>query len=921
MADSREDIFSFGMWVRRRRRALDLTQAALADQVGCAQVSIRKIEADVFRPSREIAEALATCLQIPADERAMFLRVARAERSAERLPAMLPSKSPPAASVAVAPVEMVETPSDVIPAPAPLPAGSRMLLSHNPLFVGREAVLLRLADVLNVCRSAPAGKTEIAAVTGLGGIGKTQLACEFVHRYGQCFPGGVLWLNFADPAAIPAEVAACGDVDTMHLSPGFSTLSLDEQVRRVQRAWEAPVARLLVFDNCEDVGLLDRWRPKYGGCRILITSRRRYWDPALGVQQLPLDVLPRQESLALLRTFRPDVSPGDPELDAIAAALGDLPLALHLAGSFLAKYRHAITSTQYLLRLHAPRVLDDRSLRSAGLSPTKHVQHIASTFEQSYERLDPTEPTDILARKLLAYAAHLAPGVPIPRWLLQTLTLTDGSDAVLLAEDALLRLIDLGLLEPDEDTLRLHRLLVAFVLAVVVDVDAQTVVEETMLWVVEDINMRGDLGSSLALQPHLRFIIEQAEQHEDARLASLYTALGDNLWLFALYAEAQRYFERALEIRERVFGREHPDTALSMNDMGAVLRTQGEYERAREYHEQALAIRERVLGREHLDTVVTFYWLGKVLRDLGDLAGAQRYYEQALKIRVEVFGPEHRHIVWSLHNLAVIWRLKGEYDRARECHEQALAIREQVFGREHPTVAWSLNGLGVVSRLTGEYERALEYHERALALQERTLGRDHPDIIWSLNGLGVVFRLQGDYQQARRYHEQALAIREQALGRDHPDIAWSLHHLGVVWKAQGEYDRARRYHEQALAIRERALGREHLDTAWSLHHLGIILRLQGEYDRACEYHEQALAIRERVFGSEHRDTARSLYHLGVVRYAQGAHAEAGEHLRRAWTVFAQRLGSDHPEARAAQKRLVALGNYAGADDTEHAGSL
>ncbi|HEY0739096.1 MAG TPA: tetratricopeptide repeat-containing protein, partial [Herpetosiphonaceae bacterium] len=459
----------------------------------------------------------------------------------------------------------------------------------------------------------------------------------------------------------------------------------------------------------------------------------------------------------------------DPELEAIAAALGDLPLALHLAGSFLAKYRHAITPLQYLQRLHTPTILDDRSLRSAGLSPTKHVQHVARTFEQSYERLDLADPTDVMARKLLAYAARLAPGVPIPRWLLQTMTLADGPDAVLLAEDALLRLIDLGLLEPDdEDTLRLHQLLVAFVLAVAPDADAQTVVKEMMLWVVDDLNTRGDIRPLLALQPHLRFILERAEVHEDASVAGLCTALGDNLWLLGVYAEAQEYFERALVIQERVLGCEHPDVAWSLHNIGVMLRAQGQYARARTYHEQALTIRERVLGREHRDTARSLYCLGKVLREQGDLAAALHYYEQALTIRERVLGREHRDTAWSLHNIGAVWRILGEYDRARAYHEQSLAIRERVLRPEHPDTAWSLNGLGVVWRMQGDYDRARDYHEQALAIQERALGREHPDIVWSLNGLGVVLRLQGEHDQARVYHEQALAIRERALGREHP---------------------------------------------------------------------------------------------------------------------------------------------------------
>src|SRR5438093_1074088 len=73
------DSASFGDWIRRRRRALDLTREALAQQVGCAVVTIRKIETDERRPSRQVAERLADCLQVSADQRAAFLKAARAE--------------------------------------------------------------------------------------------------------------------------------------------------------------------------------------------------------------------------------------------------------------------------------------------------------------------------------------------------------------------------------------------------------------------------------------------------------------------------------------------------------------------------------------------------------------------------------------------------------------------------------------------------------------------------------------------------------------------------------------------------------------------------------------------------------------------------------------------------------------------------
>lgn len=810
MADRAEHIFSLGPWVRRRRKALDLTQAALAHRVGCAEVTIRKLEADAIRPSRTIAERLVRCLDLDPSDRAMFLQVASGERSVTCLttPDSGIEMLPLGTALAVPPV--IRLPLDAVPDPAPLPAGSYMPLRRNPLFVGREHDLRRLVYALSGTGTAAIAQQEIAAATGLGGIGKTQLACEFVHRYGQFFTGGVFWLSFADPAAIRAEVAACGGVGGMQLSPEFGSLPLDEQVRQVQRAWKRPTPRLLIFDNCEDAALLDQWQPQHGGCRVLITSRRQHWDPPLGVQSVPLDVLPRQESIALLRTFRPDLPDDSTELDAIAATLGDLPLALYLAGSFLAKYRHALTPAHYLQRLSTSTILDDHSLREAGLSPTRHVQHVARTFEQSYVRLDAADPTDALAHTLLVCAACFAPGEPIPRWLLlQTLGPAADPDAVLRSEDAVNRLIDLGLLESNHaDVLRMHRLLVAFVRAIAADASAQIVVEETMLQVAERLNQAGDLWSLMALQQHLRFITDNTQQ-KDARAAALSSALGMHIRLLGAYAEARRYIEQALAIQQQLWGTEHPDTARSLSNLGTVLWRQGEYAAAQRCLEQALAIQERVLGLDHRDTAQSIYSLGGVHWFQGRFTEARRYTEQVLTIQQRTLGMEHPATARSLSTLGVVQESLGAYAEAQRCLEQALAIQERIVGAEHPDSTHTMINLGVVLCAQGEYERSWSCLQQALAIHERMLGADHPGMALSLLSLGRLCYAQGRYDKAQSYHEQALAIRERMLGEEHPDTATSLNHLGLVLQKQGDVQQSRNYFARALAIFERRLGPQH----------------------------------------------------------------------------------------------------------------
>lgn len=283
-------------------------------------------------------------------------------------------------------------PLDVIPTLAPIPPHSRMLLSRNPLFVGRRRDLKTVARTLKGGETVAIGQIETAAATGLGGIGKTQLASEFVHRYGQFFAGGVFWLSFADPKAVPAEIAACGRVGVLELHPDYEDHSLEEQVQLVMAAWQSPLPRLLIFDNCEDPELLAQWRPSSGGCRILVTSRRADWEATLGVQSLPLDVLSRPESITLLREHQPDAD--DKILNTIAEELGDLPLALHLAGSYMARYRRTITPAQYLKQLSDPALLQHHSLKGVGVSPTGHFQNIHRAIALSYDQLDPNNNVD-----------------------------------------------------------------------------------------------------------------------------------------------------------------------------------------------------------------------------------------------------------------------------------------------------------------------------------------------------------------------------------------------------------------------------------------------------------------------------------------------------------------------------------------------
>ncbi len=749
-----------------------------------------------------------------------------------------------------------------LPDAALLPEGSRMPFARNPLFVGREDDLRALAAAF--MQGGAGTSAQIAAATGVGGIGKTQLAVEFVHRYGPFFPGGVFWLSFAASAGVAGEVAACGGPAGLNL-PAFADLAQPDQVARVRHLWQEPNPSLLVFDNCEDEALLAEWRPSSGGSRVLITTRRAQWDDALGITACALGVLARAESLALLLRFRPDLPTGDPSLDAIAVELGDLPLALHLAGSYLKLNLYDLSPDDYLTELRSAAVLEHPSLEGQDLtvSPTNHRLHVGRTFALSYDQLDPQKPADALALKLLARAACLAPGEPIPRDLLKETAAEDLSARQF--GQALRRLVGLGLVESiDNGALRMHRLISAFVAETVADNQAFLDAEQVLLRRLRQINHDGYPLRAAPIQAHLRHVADRALARSDEPAAALCNALGYLLRAQGDLAGARPYYERALAMREQALGPAHRDTATSLNNLGGLLQAQGDLAGARPYYERALAMREQALGAEHPDTALSLNHLGTLLQAQGDLAGARPYYERALAIREQALGPNHPDTGISLNNLGGLLHAQGDLAGARLYYDRALAIGEQALGPNHPDTAFSLNNLAALLHDLGDLAGARPYYERALAIWEQVLGPDHPDTATSLNNLGYLLRAQGDLQGARPYYERALAIRQRALGPAHPDVASTLNHLAALLQAQGDLAGARPHYERALAIRERALGAGHPDTAFSLNNLAVLLRAQGDLAGARPYYERALAIFAARLGDDHprtRTVQGNLQHL------------------------------------------------------------
>jgi NB-ARC domain len=342
---------------------------------------------------------------------------------------------------------------------------------RNAGFVGREDDLATLHGLL---QKVGAVGVRPAALTGMGGIGKTRLAVEYVYRYAGAYPGGVYWVNAAEP--LQAELARLAIEVGLDAGGGAGS----ERTMRLGLAFagylrERPEA-LAVFDNVEDPLALRSpapgFIPEALGCRLLFTTRRR--DLPSTFASVEVRVLPPEAAVDLLLSSdgRRHLLAGSDvgaraEAATICRMLGHLPLAVALAAAFLDQ-NPEVALADYRGRLAREGVLatvDDGDVAPLDL-PTRHDAAVGATLRLQWRALEGTARKNQEARLLLTAAALLGEAAVMPRARLALLTglrdrAEDGHPARL--GSALRVLHGLWLVEElTEQEIRLHPLVREF---------------------------------------------------------------------------------------------------------------------------------------------------------------------------------------------------------------------------------------------------------------------------------------------------------------------------------------------------------------------------------------------------------------------------------------------------------------------------
>jgi serine/threonine protein kinase/Tfp pilus assembly protein PilF len=369
------------------------------------------------------------------------------------------------------------------------------------------------------------------------------------------------------------------------------------------------------------------------------------------------------------------------------------------------------------------------------------------------------------------------------------------------------------------------------------------------------------------------------------------------------YGEGESMQRKALEIRQRTFGKESPEAAAALNDLGLNLMAQHKLPEAEKFHAEALAIRRRLLGDENADTASSLNDLGAVYRDEGRLGEARTNALEALRIRRKVFGPEDMAVADSLRNLGIILGSEGRWDEAYDTAQQVLAIRRKLLEPNHPEIASALEDLAFAASGRGKYDEAQKLDEEVLAMRLNVVGEAHPDVARTLNALGQLLRNRGELLTSDAVLKATLSIQRKLIGDEHRATLETFYALGQVLDQEGKNAEAESVWLEGLAAWRKMGDDLNPIRLLSMRGLAETLEKEGKWPDAEAIWRESLVLWRKRAGNEHQESMYTLRKLALALEAE-RNWPGAESVHREALALSRKKGAQDPETLADLEKLV-----------------
>ncbi|KAK6352104.1 hypothetical protein TWF730_008935 [Orbilia blumenaviensis] len=735
----------------------------------------------------------------------------------------------------------------------------QMPFRRNPTFTGRVEELDRIHD--HLVGSSAEDTPSILAVTGTGGMGKTQIAIEYAHRYHHDYTS-IFWVPAANEDSIrssfinimqrivdeqrritwPETMPDYGILGSKLNIPGL----IDDRGMIVANPSIAPTIQaalfrwfqvpgnnrwLLIFDNADDLESfpIQDYFPNHGGGSILVTSRR----PEFGHsgEQIDLDGLDENSAVELLLKLARLSKAGDDirnEAVTLVKQLGFMPLAIGHAASYI--YETKASPGEYLTYYNKSFM----SLQS--IKPTFGWNYrndtAATTWEISFAEI---ERQDESAASFLLTCSYFN-----PQEIYETLWGDDEDVRFqnkrrirLLASYSLIRVIRSGVFsvhpvvhswarERLDKTERLKA--VKRAVQVLGDVGhTKNVSRENRKWSLQEV---------LRIITHLNYL----HQNFEPEFADIFVKEEQAAGTYGLFAH--------------------------YHNIGMIFDDRGKYDEAMLWYQRSLVGKEKILDKHHKLILSTRNAIAITLDNQGKYDEALTLYQETLAGIPETDEETTDRLKFDLiHNIALIFRRQEKYDDALEWYGRALAGYEKVLGEDHPTTLDTVHNMSIAYQSQRKYDEAMKLLKKALTGREKTLHEYHPDLFSTVHEIAKVLNAQGKYSEAVEWFDRALSGYETVYGEEHLDIYSTLNSMGIALYNQREYDKAIALYNRSLEGREKLLPKTDSQIYNTVFNIGQVYKSQKKYKEALPWFHRALDGYEKALGKDHQFTKDAAWNI------------------------------------------------------------
>ncbi|MFI1470811.1 FxSxx-COOH system tetratricopeptide repeat protein [Streptomyces wuyuanensis] len=763
---------------------------------------------------------------------------------------------------------------------------------RNTRFTGRESLL---NSAYHALQDAGPG-AGVVTLHGMSGVGKTQLAAEYVYRFGSEYDV-VWWVSAEKRVTYRQKLAELAPA--LGLSTGAEYGERLRAVRDALRRGEPYQRWLLVLDGADEPEHIWDLVPTGPG-HVLITSRNPEWSEH-NSNLLEVRVYDREESVAFIRRRAPRLT--HTEADQLAAALEDLPLLLDQTAGWLNDSDMSVD--EYI------------ELLEGGID--QDVVKVSADFPLAFQtawsillnKLRETVPESV---DLLRLCTFFAPG-SVPVRLLKEMppgsmpeSLSGLMNDPLLWNRAIaqLRQYSVVRLESHEsladeastsgESLYLHRMVHQIVRKDMPERNAAEFVEvvrralagadpgrptDTRLW-----------PRYAEITPHLKYA--DALASEDPAVHTLVLNCLRYMYLSGEYRAGIKLGERAMAAWRDLLGETHPRIWDLSYHYANLLRAVGDYAGTEAIERAAADHLRNERGPDDLEHLRAAGGLAADLRGLGRYEEALELSQWILDAYRELLGEQDSRTLSAQNNMAMSLRLLGRYGESLELNRRTLEARRQLLRPRHNWTLYSEINYATDLRLLGRYHEAESLQAQSVRVHRLVLGRDNPQTLRAEHNLALCHYRMGERAKAEEMFTRILERAERVLGEADPLTVMFSASQCCFAREHGDIDQARDISTRVVAIYSEMLGEGHPYVAGTRGNHALVLRNVGDREQAHVLVEEALGDMTRAVGENHPWTLGCAVNASALRNLVGDPEGAAELTRVTIDRAVEALGRTHP---------------------------